>query len=81
MGEKIYLRGDSMEATIDKFLKDYRANNVENMIIVWTNENAKDFEYNFIATQSCFKLQGLIGLVYKRVMDYIEGEQEMEGGS
>ena len=73
MGEKIYLRPDSMEETIEIFLRDYRAKNVENMAIVWTTEdNQKDFLYNFIATESCFKVIGLLAFVWKRVMDFFE---------
>ena len=76
MGEKIYLRKDSMEETIEMFLRDYRNQNVENMAIVWTTEdNQKDFLYNFIATESCFKVIGLLAFVWKRVMDFIEMEQ------
>ena len=76
MGEKIYLRPDSMEETVLLFLADYRAKNVENMAIVWTTEdNAKEFKYNFMATDSCFKVCGLLAFVWKRVMDFIELEQ------
>ena len=76
MGEKIYLRKDSMEETVSMFLADYRAKNVENMAIVWTTEdNAKEFKYNFMATDSCFKVCGLLAFVWKRVMDFIELEQ------
>lgn len=77
MGEKIYLRKDSMEETIEIFLRDYRNQNVENMAIVWTTEdNAKEFKYNFMATESCFKVIGLLAFVWKRVMDFIELEQK-----
>ena len=76
MGEKIYLRPDSMEETVSLFLADYRAKNVENMAIVWTTEdNQKEFKYNFMATDSCFKVCGLLAFVWKRVMDFIELEQ------
>jgi len=65
-----------MEETIEMFLADYRNQNVENMAIVWTTEdNAKEFKYNFMATDSCFKVCGLLAFVWKRVMDFIELEQ------
>ena len=81
MGEKIYLRPDSMEETVSLFLSDYRAKNVENMAIVWTTEDdKKEFKYNFMATESCFKILGLLMFVWKRVMDFIELEQR-EGGA
>ena len=76
MGEKIYLRPDSMEETIETFLADYRAKNVENMAIVWTtDDDKKEFKYNFMATESCFKILGLLMFIWKRVMDFIELEQ------
>lgn len=76
MGKKIYLREDSMEETIENFLRDYRLKNVENMAIVWTTmDDQREFKYNFMATESCFKILGLLGFVWKRVMDFIELKQ------
>lgn len=80
----IYLKPDSMEATIDQFMKEYRAKNVENMAIIWTTNDDKVFSYNFMATESCFKLLGLLELLESRVLDFIEHEQArlgLEGGA